>query len=592
MKRNILTIAVASAIVFVALPWVSTPTAFAQQPQGSYNESVVVKGQFTPTIEEHTKLNFPAAITDTLTRMEHTFQYDIHPTRIRALYDPSRIKAARIIGEPVTRLYNNYFRIGMGNYLTPLADLYWSSTRDRLKTYGVRLNHRSSWWTLPDHGANHFGLTDVTLFGKYIVKDILQLSADLGYEHDHNLYYGFTDSLLALRMGGLTRDDISLSDYRSKWNLASLNLGVRNMQLDANRFGYSANLRLNDLWASWYQNEFNLNLSGDMHYGFNIKDKYKGVAYLRAEWDGYYHTFSPDADDVSLPLGYTALPPDSSHGARNIVKINPYADFMLNGLQIHAGFTAGWDGFTANGDTVIFRLFPDLVVSKSLLHDAVVVSLGATGGIDANSWNTLRLINPYIAPDAEQRATRHYDAVAHLRWNLSKKLELNLEASYALLRDDVTFSLHPLYALDNVYTPHYFDNNRITLGGDITFVNDEMITLRAGGHYYHYDLIGGETQLLYRPDWDALLSAKLNYHNKFLFFLEGRLLGAMQGDLDDALPMRYGVAAEFEYRHNRALSFFLRADNLAFQRYLYWANYPSQRGLFILGLTYTIPTQK
>ena len=65
----------------------------------------------------------------------------------------------------------------------------------------------------------------------------------------------------------------------------------------------------------------------------------------------------------------------------------------------------------------------------------------------------------------------------------------------------------------------------------------------------------------------------------------------MQGDLDDALPMRYGVAAEFEYRHNRALSFFLRADNLAFQRYLYWANYPSQRGLFILGLTYTLPNK-
>ena len=51
----------------------------------------------------------------------------------------------------------------------------------------------------------------------------------------------------------------------------------------------------------------------------------------------------------------------------------------------------------------------------------------------------------------------------------------------------------------------------------------------------------------------------------------------------------YGVNAEVEYRHNRALSFFLKMDNLAFQRYYFWANYPSQRGLFILGLTYTIP---
>ena len=53
--------------------------------------------------------------------------------------------------------------------------------------------------------------------------------------------------------------------------------------------------------------------------------------------------------------------------------------------------------------------------------------------------------------------------------------------------------------------------------------------------------------------------------------------------------MRYGLNMEVEYRHNKALSFFLKADNLLFQRYYYWQNYPSYRGLFLLGLTYTIP---
>ena len=105
----------------------------------------------------------------------------------------------------------------------------------------------------------------------------------------------------------------------------------------------------------------------------------------------------------------------------------------------------------------------------------------------------------------------------------------------------------------------------------------------------------------YRPDWDALLAADVNYHDKWIFHLEGRLLGNMVGSKfqsgsatpslvnTEVLPVRYGVAAEVEYRHNRALSFFLRMDNLAFQRYWYWDNYPSQRGLFIAGLTYTIP---
>ena len=577
-----------SHLVILSLITLFPVGSVVAQQENTYNESVVVKGSYRPVIEESQKISFPAVITDTITRIEHDFQYSITPTRLRSVYDPSRIKAARILGEPTTRLYNNYFRVGMGNYWTPLADLYWSSTRDRLKTYGIRLNHQSSWDKLPDYGANHFGQTDATLFGKYIFKDILQLSTDINYQHDHNLYYGFTDSTLQ-RTLEQTRDDISLKDYRAKYNLASWNIGIRNMQLDANKFAYTVNLHLSDLWASWGQNEFNYTVSGDMHYGFNIKNQYKGIVYLRAEWDGYSHSLKPNFE-AERPLGCIADAEwDTVRGNRHIAKINPYADFIFNGLQFHTGFTAGWDHFTSDTNT-IFRFFPDIVVSKTLLKESLVLSFGATGGIDPNNWNTIRLINPYIAPGSEQRATRHYDFTAHLRWNPSKKLELNAEAAYAMLRDDISFHLDPSYALNNIYRPHYVDNNRVMLGADVSFVNDEMITLRAGGHYYHYDLLGTDS-IFYRPDWDALIGIDLNYHYKWLFHLEAQLLGKTLADQNQTLPLRYGINAQIEYRHNRALSFFLRADNLAFQRYYYWANYPSQRGLFILGLTYTIPTK-
>ena len=556
----------------------------AQENGDTYHESVLVKGSYRPVIDEREKLNFPAVITDTISQMEHTFQYSISPTRLKALYEPARIKAARIIGEPATKLYNNYVRLGLGLYPSTLADLYWHSTRDRWKTYGVRLNHRYSWGSIPDYGKNYFGNTSATVFGKYIVKDILQLSSDLSYEHDHNYYYGFSDDTLASRMPGTDRDDLKLSDYRAKYNVIGWNFGLRNMELDANKLGYSANVHLGDLWASWGQNEFNLNLSGDVHYGFNIKDEYKGVAYLHAEWDGYSHRFR---NDGTMPLGYIPTATDTVRGSRNIVKFNPYADFMFNGLQFHAGFTMGWDGFTAD-NAVTFRFFPDLVVSKKLMNDAMVLSVGATGGFDPNNWDVIRKANPYVGPNAEQRATRRYDLLGHMRWSLSKKLEFNAEISYSFLQDDLTFSLDTSYKLLNVYRTHYFDNNRFTMGADIAFVNDEMLTLRAAGHYYHYNLKGGESVALYRPDWDISLTADVNYKDKWFFHLEGLLLGSMEGDFGETLPVRFGLNAEVEYRHNRALSFFLKMDNLTFQRYNLWVNYPSQRALFLIVLTYTL----
>jgi len=235
-----------------------------------------------------------------------------------------------------------------------------------------------------------------------------------------------------------------------------------------------------------------------------------------------------------------------------------------------------------------------VTVSKKLMKDNLVLSLAATGGIDVMSLNVVRQINPYIVPDYQPSSTRHYDFVGHARWSLSRKLEANAEVGYSMRQGDLTFMLDPNYGLDNVYKAVYNNLNRLTAGGDITFVNDEMITLRAGGHYYHYtfvDLGGVEPawSRYYRPDWDAFAAVDLNYHYKWFFHLEGQLLGKVQADGGQTLPLRYGINVQVEYRHNRALSFFAQMDNLAFQRYWYWANYPSQRGLFILGLTYTIP---
>lgn len=583
--------------IFTIATLLAVGATLSAQQEGTYNESVVVKGSYRPTIEQAEKINFPAQITDTIGRMEHDFRYSITPMRLRALYEPSRIKAARIVGEPATKLYNNYLRLGVGNYWTPMADLYWSSTRDKKKTYGVRLNHLSSWDRLPGYGRNHFGNTGVTLFGKYIVGEKLQLSTDLGYEHDHNLYYGFHDSTLTAVYPTYTRDSISIKDYRASYNVASWNFGVKNMQLDPNKFGFAANVHLSDLWATWGQNEFNLNLSGDVRYGFEMMRQYMGVAYLHMEWDAY--TNGLRLGD-KMPLGFV-LPAvqDTVRIWSNIVKANPYVDFIFSGLQFHAGLTAAWDAYTTDTAT-LFRLFPDVVVSKKLLADRLALSVGATGGMEANSLNAMRMVNPYIAPGSEMRATRRYDFYGSARWSISRKLEADAEIKYQLLRDDLTFTLDPLYSLNNVYSPLYVDNNRLTIGANITFVNDEMITLRAGGHYYAYGAVDYNDSVvntalaklsspLYRPDWDALVSADVNYHDKWLFHLEGRLLGSMHADAELTLPMRYGIAAEVEYRHNRALSFFLRMDNLAFQRYYLWANYPSQRALFILGLTYTIP---
>ena len=88
------------------------------------------------------------------------------------------------------------------------------------------------------------------------------------------------------------------------------------------------------------------------------------------------------------------------------------------------------------------------------------------------------------------------------------------------------------------------------------------------------------------------------YNDKIKVALNAVILGKMQGlNIDEngalayeEMDMRYGIDLKAEYRHTNALSFFAMFDNVAFQRYFYWTNYPSQKFRFMVGLTYTLPT--
>jgi outer membrane receptor protein involved in Fe transport len=48
----------------------------------------------------------------------------------------------------------------------------------------------------------------------------------------------------------------------------------------------------------------------------------------------------------------------------------------------------------------------------------------------------------------------------------------------------------------------------------------------------------------------------------------------------------FDVSLEAEYRYSKMMSFFVKAGNVANQRYYRWENYPTQRFNFMVGLTF------
>lgn len=606
---------------------------FAQKQDtvdNAYNENVIVMGSYKPVLEDMAKINVSAPMTDTATQLQHNFAYEITPQRLTSLFVPSRIKAARVIGEPNPRLYNSYVRLGMGNNWSPLLDVFYNSTRSQTLNYGAYLNHESSWGTIGKkvdtvpysadyYGPDHWSQTNVGGFVKYIVNDKLQLSSSINYNNDYNLYYGFNDSVAHAR-NLLPNDSVAKSNYDISYNHLRWKAGVKNLQTDVNKLGYAANVELSDLWAGYRQNELNMNLSGDIHYGFPLLSEYKGIAYLHADWIALKNNWVCDTVQPYgsvlwniMPMSLDPITPDTIKNVSNLVRLNPYVDFIFRHFNIHAGLKLGFDGFRTDTTQALFHIYPDLVISKSFMNEDLNISLGATGGIVANSLNSIRMVNPYILPGMTRfQASSHYDFWGRMRLDFNKRLRLTAHLEYSFLRNDLSFcSTGSL--LDNMMDPIFVDLNKGTAGADISFTNDEMINLSVGGNYYLYTFIENEDDLyhenyelaqLYRPNFDAHLNVGLNYHNKWYVTLQGLLLGRMYAgnvdpiaidgaqptliDTEHPLPMRTGLNLEAEYRYSKALSFFARFDNVLAQRYFYWNNYPSHRFQFLLGLTYTI----
>ena len=89
----------------------------------------VVK-DYQPVLIDADKIKQRAEIDDTL-KLNTKLEYKLIDRRYPVSFQPEPIEAARIKGEPLVKLYNGYARVGVGNALTPFAELYYNSLRSR-----------------------------------------------------------------------------------------------------------------------------------------------------------------------------------------------------------------------------------------------------------------------------------------------------------------------------------------------------------------------------------------------------------------------------------------------------------------------------
>jgi len=110
--------------------------------QEGLDKEIIVVQPYKPALSDAYKINVLPTISDTIS-IRPDFDYSILPKKIETGFEVRPIKAAKLVGEPLTKLYKSYLKLGVGNYLAPLAELNVNSLRSKNRSVGIYFMHQS-----------------------------------------------------------------------------------------------------------------------------------------------------------------------------------------------------------------------------------------------------------------------------------------------------------------------------------------------------------------------------------------------------------------------------------------------------------------
>ena len=181
-----------------------------------------------------------------------------------------------------------------------------------------------------------------------------------------------------------------------------------------------------------------------------------------------------------------------------------------------------------------------------------------------------------------------------------------ISASYSMIDSMLFFSNYtfpPFGALPaemgNHFIPLYDDGELLNIHGEITGLITDKVTYTGAANYYNYTLTNYD-HAWNKPAWDGKIGVKYNLRDKIIAGLDIKAVGrrylltrrfdAMYGlsTITFEEPVHVNINLGVEYRYTRILSFWLKLNNISFDRYYEWAYYPTQRFIGLVGFTYSL----
>lgn len=552
----------------IVLSWlllVSSLGTFAQSKLKDTVEVDVVKA-FQPTIVDAVKINDNPIIIDT-TKKIPVLNYSIQSKKINTVFDIDPINPAKMVGEPLAKLYHGLVKAGFGNYTTPYGELFYNNLRSKEYSTGIHLKHLSSAATLKDYGFSGYSDNDVSVYGKKFINK-QTLSGDLDYTRNVVHAYGYVGyDIGPVYLPPITKQRFSFINPKAE---------LVSYFKDSSRVNH-------DIRLSYY----NLN---------DINKATENNVLADAIFKTYIGGDEPLTVKTAVDYYNNKTPKDISHNV--IIKLSPFTSFQGHKYNANVGMTVVGDV----GITNTFHFYPNADINYQVIDNIFIPYAGVSGGWNKNSFKALSNANPFVSSDIIlKNSNNKYNLYAGLRGTLESATSFNLKGTYSSI-NDMLFFVNNTSGLGNKFNVIYDDATQLNLHGEISYQKNEKLRLLAKGDYYNYTL-KNELAAWYKPQMEFAFSGNYNLRDKIVVKVDIFVLSKQYAKVfvpaDSANGVYVSTIAKkelksiadinlgTEYRYNKKLSAFVNLNNVGAFRYYRWYNYPAQRFNFIAGFTYS-----
>jgi len=532
------------------------------------NKEVYVVRPYEPTLSDADKYNFLPAANGFETTLPK-FQYSISPRRLDSSFEPDPIKAAKTVTTSLSKIYNSWLKIGLGNYSTPMAEFNVSNLRSKDYAYGAYMYHKSSNGKVSlsnDDKVNAgYVVNNINLYGKRFFANAT-LSGNLRFDQNAFNYYGYNPEKFSAPANP-DRDSIRQKTYKT-----GIDIGVGSTYTDSTQLNYK--------------------ITASFDYFIDkLKNKESSLVIKSSLSKQFYGLLG----GLDMSLDYSKLNGTIDSLTNTIFRFNPWISKRSTDWKFILGFEAVADVAEISN----FYFYPHANLDIIIIEDVLVPFIGLSGELQKNNYQQMFSENQFIKPGLFLKNTSsNLIAYGGLKGSINSNMRFRADVSYTVYKNfhffvNDTVTISPNLPLQNQFTAVYDDINLITYHGQLAVQPSENFEFVIDRKYLDYKTFE-EAKPWHKPDFKIGLDATYKLKSKITVGAGINIIGnrwvrnySQPDDMQKFKPV-FDANLNVDYHYSKLLTVFADFHNLTERSYMIWNQYPSQRFNFLFGFSYKL----